>query len=471
MDYKDYYAILGVPRTADEQTIKSAYRRLARVYHPDVNSDKVAATEKFKEINEAYTVLSDPDKRRTYDSFDAQYQRYQRPASGPTEPPRSTGYSRTEPQQPSSAGAGRPGSGAAGSSRQQQQRTTRTISEEEFEQIFRGFSWVFGAGRAGTHPNAGDFSDFFEALFGNRWAGGQAGARSAVRAMAGQDIEMELPVSLEEAFRGTTRTLHFDDGRRIEVDIPRGVDTGTRLRIRQQGARSFFGLRGDLYLTVRVGSHPLFTRRGNDLHVRVRVDADTIQSTGEVQIPTLDRPVTLKLAPNAASSHVYRLRGLGMPILSQPDQRGDLLAVVEIVGAPPAQPKPAAAPVKRTSRWARLWDRLRRLAGFSLLAVGFFGVVAQMVVAEDTGWLLAAALATVLLVQAVAKRSLGLTIASWVALLSSAWLFVQADMNLAALPQLAWPLLPLAAGLLTWPRRSKVATSRNRANRASRQAT
>lgn len=469
MDYKDYYAILGVPRTADEQTIKSAYRRLARVYHPDVNSDKAAATEKFKEINEAYTVLSDPEKRRTYDSFDAQYQRYQRSSYRPTEAPRGAGagYNRTEPPRPSAAGA-------AGSSRQQQQqRTTRTISEEEFEQIFRGFAWVFGAGRSGSQTNSGDFSDFFEALFGNRWAGNSSGAASAMRAMAGQDIEMELPVSLEEAFHGATRALQFDDGRRIEVDIPRGVESGTRLRIRQQGARSLFGLRGDLYLTVRVTSHPLFTRQGNDLRVRVKVDADALQRSGEVQIPTLERPVMLKVATSAASGHTYRLRGLGMPILNQPGQRGDLLAVVEIVGAPPTQPKPAAKPVKRASRWTRLWDRLRRLAGFSLLAVGFAGVVAQMVVAGGAPWLLVAALATVLLAQAVAKRSLGLTIASWVALLSSAWLFVQADLALAALPQLGWPLLTLAAGLLVWPRRSRVTINHDHANanRASRQAT
>jgi curved DNA-binding protein len=470
MDYKDYYAILGVSHTADEQTIKSAYRRLARTHHPDVNSDKAAATEKFKEINEAYTVLSDPDKRRTYDSFGAQYERYQRSTYRPAEQPRTSTHGPAEPSRGAAGSAAGPRPANAAEGRRQQRTSTRTISEEEFEQIFRGFSWVFGGNRSatGSNANAGDFSDFFEALFGNRWAGGQAGARSAARAVAGRDIEMDLAVSLEEAFHGATRTLHYNDGRRIEVDIPRGVNTGTRLRIRQQGEKSLFGVRGDLYLTVQLASHPLFARQGDDLRVKVTIDADLVNQSGQVQVPTMDRPVMLKVPAGTTNGQAFRLRGLGMPLLGQPEQRGDLFAVVEVIAAAPAQSRSASSTTgRRPGRWSKLLGRLRRVAGFSLFAVGVVAVAAQMLLESSAGWLLPAALATVMLIQGVSNRALWLVIAGWITLLGSAWLYSQTNLGIADIPSLAWPLIPLAAGLIIWPRPKKVATKRTA--RTSRQ--
>ena len=291
MDYKDYYATLGITTDADEQTIKTAFRRLARVHHPDVAVEKQGATERFKEINEAYTVLSDPDKRRTYDLFRSRYERYQtsyreprpqtarasssntppgasRPSAGPSTPP--PGASRPSPTSstppPGAAGsrgsAARPASSATSNAprdssgdRPGQRRThTRTINEEDFERIFRGFMWAYTATTARNSDRSGpsassDFSDFFESLFGNlrNTAGAQSTPeRETTEVRPGRDIEVTAQLSLEEAFHGTTRTLTYGDGRKVEVTVPPGVNTGSRLRVRNQGERLMGRSLGDL---------------------------------------------------------------------------------------------------------------------------------------------------------------------------------------------------------------------------------
>ena len=385
MDYKDYYATLGISTDADEQTIKTAFRRLARVHHPDVAVEKQGATERFKEINEAYTVLSDPAKRRTYDLFRTRYERYQtgyreprpqaartssgstppgasRPSARPSTPP--PGASRPSPASstppPGTAGStARPASSAtsnaspdSSSDRPGQRRThTRTINEEDFERIFRGFMWAYTATTARNSDRDGpsassDFSDFFESLFGNlrNTAGAQSTPeRETTEVRPGRDIEVTAQLSLEEAFHGTTRTLTYGDGRKVEVTVPPGVNTGSRLRVRGQGERLMGRPLGDLYMTVDVLPHTIFVREGDDLRIRVSVPYALATKSGEVQIPTLDHPVQLKIPAGARSGQSLRLRGQGMPTVANPNIRGDLIANLEVQSPPNAQARTADA--------------------------------------------------------------------------------------------------------------------------------
>jgi curved DNA-binding protein len=322
MEYKDYYRILGVSKNATEQEIKKAYRDLARKYHPDAHAHsdpaaRKAAEERFKEINEAYEVLSDPDKRRKYDQFGAQWQQFTSRGGNPQD----------FWQQWYANQGGGPTGGVY----------TRTVSPEEFEQIF---------GESG-------FSDFFEMLFGRGGFGFGPFAERAggVRVpRRGQDAEQPITVTLQEAYHGARRVLQLN-GERIEVTIPRGVKTGSKVRVAGKGAPGVAGgAAGDLYLRVEVLPDPTFTREGDDLRVRVPVDLYTMILGGEVQVPTLDRPVVLTVPPETPNGKVFRLRGLGMPNLRHPDQRGDLYAVVEV-----------QLPKDLSERERELFRELRRL--------------------------------------------------------------------------------------------------------------
>ncbi|HOE34451.1 MAG: J domain-containing protein [Chloroflexi bacterium] len=295
MEYKDYYKTLGLDKTAKEADIKSAYRRLARKYHPDMNPGKPEAEEKFKEINEAYQVLSDPEKRKKYDQFGSQWQQYRSAGGSPED--FNWGPWRSQP-------AG--GSGY------------RTMTQEELNEMLGGM---------------GGFSDFFETLFGGFGMGGfstqtarQAGSAGARRAPAGasRDVVHEVEITLEEAFNGTKRLLQLDGGKRIEASIPPGVDTGSRVRLSGQAAGA------DLYLQIVVLPHPVFTRKGNDLYTRVPVDFYTAVLGGEVSVPTLGNAVRLTIPENTDTGKVFRLKGLGMPSLKNPQTRGNLYATVEI---------------------------------------------------------------------------------------------------------------------------------------------
>ncbi|TMC80308.1 MAG: J domain-containing protein, partial [Chloroflexi bacterium] len=218
VDYKDYYKILGVSKDASEKEIKQAYRKLARKYHPDVNPDNKEAEEKFKEINEANEVLSDPEKRQKYDEMSSYYQQYGRPP-GAAGPAGARGYEGGRYQY-------------------------RTVNEEDLGDIFGEQS---------------PFSDFFETYFGSDFAqgrGGQTRTRGRQqRATRGQDVESVIEVTLAEAYKGATRVFELteSDGstRRIEVKIPPGVDEGSRIRIAGQGVQGTAG-RGDLYLIVHM---------------------------------------------------------------------------------------------------------------------------------------------------------------------------------------------------------------------------
>jgi len=299
MEYKDYYKILGVDRNASEKEIKKAYRRLARKYHPDVNPGDKQAEERFKEINEAHEVLTDPEKRRKYDQFGSNWQQWESSGRPPEDFWRQYGGARAQPD------------------------GQRVYTE------YVDLNDLFGGGGAGA-SGAGGFSDFFEALFGGmRGTGSRTQTRQ--RTIKGQDIEQPVEVTLQEAMQGSTRLLQLGN-RRLEVKIPPGVDNGSRIRIAGEGAPGFGGgPNGDLYLVVSVRPYPNFTRDGDDLRTTVPVDLYTAILGGEAKVQTPTGNLMLKIPPGTQNGQTIRLRGQGMPRLKAPDQRGDLYAEVRVI--------------------------------------------------------------------------------------------------------------------------------------------
>ncbi len=314
MEYKDYYKILGVSKDADEKEIKRAFRRLARKYHPDVNPGDPQAEERFKEINEAYEVLSDPEKRRKYDQLGAEWYRWQQAGGRPGD----FDWSRWVSTAPGG-----------------QRVYVRYGTPEDLQDLF-------GEGSP--------FSDFFSQIFGGMGAA-PGGFEYRVRPQRGQDYEQEVEISLREAYQGTTRILQ-KDGRRLEVKIPPGARTGTRVRIAGEGGPGAAGGEaGDLYLRVRVRPDPQFERRGDDLYVTVPVDLYTAILGGKVRVPTLNGAVMLTIPPGTQNGRVFRLRGKGMPRLRQPEQHGDLYAKVDV-----------RLPTHLTPRQRELFEELRRIS-------------------------------------------------------------------------------------------------------------
>jgi len=291
MEYKDYYKILGVDKKASEKEIKKAYRKLARQCHPDVNPGDDSAEQRFKEINEANEVLSDPDKRKKYDQLGASWRQYQ-------------------------GAGGRPG-GFDWSQWTTQPGGGRVHVE------YADLGDLFGGG--------GGFSDFFSAIFGGAGRGGSTTWRPQGQpyTVPGQDYEQEVEVTLEEAYSGTTRVME-KEGRRLEIKIPAGVLTGSRVRMRGEGGGSQGGGKGDLYLKVKVLPHATMERRGDDLHCDVPVDVYTAVLGGEVRVPTLKGGAMLKIPPETQSGKTFRLKGQGMPQLKDAQQHGDLYARVSI---------------------------------------------------------------------------------------------------------------------------------------------
>lgn len=300
MDYKDYYKTLGIDRNASQDEIKKAFRKLARQYHPDMNKDDKNAEEKFKEINEAHEVLSDPEKRQKYDQFGTHWQQYERAGGRPED------FNWNAWQQ---AGGG------GGYSRQ--------VSQEELEQIFGNLG-----GRGGT----GGFSDFFETLFGGMGRGGgmDYGGQPMPR-QRGQDAEHPIEITLEQAYQGTQVLLQWENGRKIEAKIPAGVKTGSKVRLRGQGGRGARGGQaGDLFLKIKVLPHPLFEREGDNLRTTVPVGLYDALLGGEIEVTGIDRRVKLKIPPETDNGQTFRLKGLGMPNLRNPEKVGDLLVKVEV---------------------------------------------------------------------------------------------------------------------------------------------
>lgn len=296
--FQDYYKTLGVERAATAKEIKSAYRKLARKYHPDVNSGDAAAEAKFKQITEAHEVLRDPEKRRRYDEVGEHWQDYE--AWERAGKPR----------------GGNPFATSGGGGNQQFQSSS--MSAEEMEQLFGG--------------NAG-FSDFFQDIFGAPVAGSPRG-RPRARPQRGSDVEGDTNITLEEAYTGTTRTIELSGGRgvrRVEVRIPQGVADEARVRASGQGADGRAGgAAGDLYIRVHVLPHPRFTRDGDTLRVAVPVPLDVALIGGSIDVPTLrGRSVSLTVPAETQNGARLRLRGLGMPGV-RGEAADDLIAEVKV---------------------------------------------------------------------------------------------------------------------------------------------
>ncbi len=289
MEYKDYYKILGVSKNASTDEIKKAYRKLAAKYHPDRNPDDKASETKFKEINEAREVLTDPEKRKLYDQFGADWKQYK--AAGAQGDFDWSKYARQ---------------GAGG------RRTYSYQTGGDFGDIF---------GDTG-------FSDFFETLFGGGLGGFGARSRQA-RPAKGQDARAELTVSLEEAFHGTARQVTVD-GQTLKLSVRPGIQDGQELRLTGKGQPGMRGgASGDLYLRVRVAEHPRFERKGNDLYCELPVDLYTAVLGGKTELRTLDRTIKVDIAPETQNGKTLRLKGLGMPHYKQAG-RGDLYARITI---------------------------------------------------------------------------------------------------------------------------------------------
>jgi curved DNA-binding protein len=314
MDYRDYYKVLGVDKGASDKEIKRAYRRLARKYHPDVNPDDKRAEERFKELNEAYQVLSDPEKRQKYDHLGADWYRYQQQGGRPSD----FDWSRW-----STGGA--PG----------------------------GFRVHYGA--PGAQPGgAGAFSEFFSRIFGGQGMGGfdLRGAESPymgqARSQRGQDIDHEVDISLYEAYHGTSRILE-KEGRRLEVRIPAGARTGTRVRLKGEGGPGAMGGQtGDLHLVIRVREDAQYERKGDDLYVTAPVDMYTALLGGQTRVQTLSGPVMLTIKAGTQNGQTIRLRGKGMPVMRKEGEHGDLYATVHVV-----------LPTELTERQVELLEQFR----------------------------------------------------------------------------------------------------------------
>jgi curved DNA-binding protein len=303
MDFKDYYATLGVGSSVTGKEIKQAFRKLARRFHPDVNPGDKTAEAKFKEINEAYEVLGDPDKRKKYDELGANWRLYEQ-------------AQRTGAGSPFDAGqwTAHVDGGTGG---------YRTMTEEEMRELF------------GTED---PFSDFFRTFFGGAGpepARHSRGGTRAPRARKGRDVEQTIELSLEDAYHGATRRLaikHDGHARTVDVRIPRGVGEGSRVRVPGEGEHGAGGATsGDLYLRIRLVPHARFERKGQNLHVSVRVPLTTAVLGGEATVPTLgERPLRLKIPEFTENGQVFRLKGHGMPAVGRPAEFGDLYATVEV---------------------------------------------------------------------------------------------------------------------------------------------
>lgn len=323
MEYQDYYAVLGVPKSATEKEIKSAYRRKARQYHPDLNPNDEAAVEQFKQVAEANEVLSDPEKRKAYDALGEQwrdYEQWKKAAEAAGQPSsvedfqqvlRSYNTAGRSGSSSYSYDGGFPGGGS----------TYTTYSQEDLEDLFGG----------------GDpFSEFFTSSFGGA-AGTRSGRRTSGRASGprkGRDYEYGIDVTLQQAYRGATTQLTFaregEADRTLEVSIPGGVTDGSRIRLGGQGAPGVNGgPNGDCFLIVTMVPDRTFTREGNDLRVKLNAPFTTFLLGGTVQVPTPDgRRLELTIPSGTQDGRAFRLRGQGMAVLGKKDQRGDLFAEV-----------------------------------------------------------------------------------------------------------------------------------------------
>lgn len=328
IQYKDYYEILGVPRDASEEEIKKAFRRLARQYHPDVAKDKKAAEEKFKEINEAYEVLSNPETRRKYDALGAAWK------DGVPFDQQYPGW--------------------------ESRKWTSPDGAQHFEFHFggTGFSDFFERFFGGSSQFPG-FENLFSSLrSGYDGAGDETGTWQRKR---GADIESDIMVTLEEVLNGSIRTISLDkvlpetgkkETQTFKVRIPPGVKDGQLIRVPGKGHEGD-GAPGDLYLRVRYAAHPYFKVVGRDLYYELDLAPwDAVLGT-TVSIPTLDGNINVKIAPGANNGQKLRVRGYGLPDAAT-KERGDLYVVINI-----------KLPSTISPEERKLWEELKRVSKFN----------------------------------------------------------------------------------------------------------
>lgn len=286
MEYKDYYQTLGVDRKAGDADIKKAYRNLAKKYHPDKNPGDKTSEQKFKEINEAYEVLKDPQKRSRYDQLGSSYSQWQQNGA-----PGNFNWAQW---------TGQPGG----------YYQTRRVEVNDFGDVFGGFS------------------DFFRAIFGGGMpAQGRYAARPNRQVPA---LQQSAPIDLMEAYHGTTRVLQIGQ-RRIEVKIPAGAQTGTKVRVRGAGPVGSNGQASDIYLVIEVSPHSTYERKGDDLYMEVAVDLYIAAIGGQVSVPTPGGDVLLTIPAGTQPGQTFRLANRGMPHLRSPQQHGDLFVKVKVL--------------------------------------------------------------------------------------------------------------------------------------------
>jgi curved DNA-binding protein len=301
MDYKDYYKILEVDKKASQDEIKKAFRRLAKNYHPDKNPNNKAAEEKFKLVNEANEVLSDPKKRKKYDELGENWRNFEQQGNPP---------------------GGNP----------------------------------FGGGRGGQsfyEGDGGDFfggahSDFFEQFFGRARGGSGGGFRSNANAK-GSDLETQMEITLEEAYEGTSRIIQLEN-EKIRVSTKPGANEGQVLRIKGKGGRGSGNNHGDLFVKINVTPHPLFNRKADDLYSSHSLDLYTAILGGDTIVKTLSGQMKVKITPGTQNDKTIRIKGKGMPVSGKPEIFGDLYIQLKVL-----------IPEKLTEKEKELFEQLRSM--------------------------------------------------------------------------------------------------------------
>jgi DnaJ-class molecular chaperone with C-terminal Zn finger domain len=318
LEYKDYYKALGVDKNASQKEIQAAYRKLARKLHPDVNK-KPDAEESFKAINEAYEVLKDPEKRKRYDALGANWRDGERYSPPP-------GWENVQ------------------------------------------FDFGEGAGNFEFQGDAGQFSDFFEGLFGRGRSRSYSSQGRPGWAMRGADQEAEIELTLEEAYHGLKKTIslqhmelegsaYVTKNKEINVNIPAGVNEGSRIRLSGQGGAGSGGQNGDLYLRVRIMPHPIFRLNGADLEEEIKITPWEAALGTKVELPTMTGSVNLTIPAGVQPGQKLRLRGKGMPAVK--DRHGDLYAIIKIV-----------VPKHLSQRERELFEELSQVSTFSPRSAG-----------------------------------------------------------------------------------------------------
>ncbi|MBW9202629.1 J domain-containing protein [Bacteroidales bacterium SW292] len=298
MAYIDYYKVLGVDKTASQDDIKKAFRKLARKYHPDLNPDDPSAKEKFQAINEANEVLSDPEKRKKYDEYGEHWKH----------------ADEFEAQKKAQQAGGFGGFGGFSGG-------------QGFHTDGNGTYWYSSDGQEFTGHGADGFSDFFEELFGHRARTRSAGSRGGFR---GQDYQSELHLTLRDAAQTHKEVLNVN-GKQVRITIPAGVSNGQVIKLKGYGAAGVNGgPAGDLYITFVIEDDPVFRRLGDDLYEEVSIDLYTALLGGEQLVNTLDGQVKLKVKPGTQPGTKVRLKGKGFPVYKQEGLAGDLIVTCQV---------------------------------------------------------------------------------------------------------------------------------------------